>query len=134
MGRKSCEFFSMAGVGYDASSTRISCAVKTTSTAWRNFSTSKPPSSFANFIRFSEARLQAESSTNMYSEQGFDALIRCVALHGFHLLIVVSYWIPGSPQTQDDSAIFRKTSRASKVVIGSPVTTARVVCLPFDST
>jgi hypothetical protein len=102
----------MAGVGYDASSTSISWAEKTMSTAWRNLSTSKPPSSFANFIRFSEARLQAESSTNMYSEQGLDALIRCVDLHGFQRLIVVSYWIPGSPQIQAASDIRRRTIRA----------------------
>src|SRR5574340_494405 len=100
----------MAGVGYEASSTSISWAAKTTSTAWRNFSTSRPPSSFANFIRFSEARLQAESSTNMYSEQGFEALIRCVALQGFQRLIVGSYWIPGSPQIQAESAIRRRTA------------------------
>ena len=30
----------------------------------------------ANFIRFSDARLQAESSRNMYSEHGLEALMR----------------------------------------------------------
>jgi hypothetical protein len=104
------------------------------STAWRNRSTSRPPSSRANFIRLSDARLHAESSMNMYSEQGFDALMRWVALHGFHLLIVVSYWIPGSPQTQADRAILRKSARASNVPIGSPVVTAYVVCVPPPST
>src|SRR5512132_2276892 len=85
-------------------------------------------------MRFREARLHAESSMNMYSEQGFDALIRCVALHGFHLLMSVSYCIPGSPQTQADSAIFTRSSFASKVPMGSPVVTAFVVCVPPDST
>jgi len=60
----------------------------------------------------------------MYSEQGFDALIRCVALHGFQRLIVVSYWIPGSPQIQAASDIRRSTARASRVRRGSPVVTA----------
>ena len=71
---------------------------------------------------------------NMYSEQGFDALIRCVDLHGFHLLMSVSYCIPGSPQTQADSAIFMSRSFASKVPMGSPVVTAFVVCVPPAST
>ena len=71
---------------------------------------------------------------NMYSEQGFDALIRCVALHGFHVLISVSYCIPGSPHTQADSAIFRSMSRASNVPMGSPVVTAFVVWVPPAST
>src|ERR1035441_4058466 len=109
IGRNACEFFSIAGVGYEASPTSISCAAKTTSTACRNFSISKPPSSRANFMRFREARLQAESSMNMYSEHGFDALMRCVALHGFHALMSVSYCIPGSPHTHADSAIFMRS-------------------------
>ena len=60
----------------------------------------------------------------MYSEQGFEALIRCVALHGFQRLIVVSYWIPGSPQIHAASAIRRRTERASWVASGWPVVTA----------
>ena len=71
---------------------------------------------------------------NMYSEHGFDALMRCVALHGFHALMSVSYCIPGSPQTQADSAIFMRSDFASNVPIGSPVVTAFVVCDPPDST
>ena len=39
------------------------------STAWVKSSTLKLPSSLRNFIRLSEARLQAESSIDMYSEQ-----------------------------------------------------------------
>src|SRR5277367_210044 len=54
----------------------ISCASSTTSTACSKARTSKLPSGRRNFIRLSDARLQAESSTCMYSEQGFDALIR----------------------------------------------------------
>ena len=57
----------------------ISCASVTVSQAWRNASTSNSPPGPTNFIRFSDARLQAESSRNMYSEHGFDALMRAVA-------------------------------------------------------
>src|SRR5947208_2840495 len=68
----------------------------TTSHACRKFSTwSEPSSALKNFMRLSDARLQALSSTNMYSEHGFDALIRCVFLTGFQRLIVVSYCMPG---------------------------------------
>ena len=58
--------------------------------------TSKLPSSSRNFIRLSDARLHAELSRCMYSEHGFDALIRPDAGHVCHSLIVVSYCIPGS--------------------------------------
>src|SRR5262245_2749736 len=99
----------------------------TTSQAWRKVATSKEPSSaLKNLSRFSEARLHAESSTNMYSEHGFDALMRCVALTGFQRLIVESYCMPGSPQTQADSAIFAMRSRALYVLYGRPVRTSLV--------
>ena len=94
-------------------STSISWAVITTSQACLNVGTSKEPSSgLKNFMRFKDARLQAESSTNMYSLHGFDALMRCVALTGFQRLIVVSYCMPGSPQTHAESAIRAMSSRA----------------------
>ena len=57
--------------------------------------------------RFSDARLHAESSRNMYSEHGFDALMRAVLMHGCQSLIVVSYCMPGSPQIHAASAILR---------------------------
>src|ERR1700748_1953624 len=65
-----------------------------------------------NLRRFSDARLHAESSRNMYSEHGFDALIRDVLMHGCQSLIVVSYWMPGSPQIHAASAILRIRVRA----------------------
>ena len=71
---------------------------------------------------------------NMYSQHGFDALIRCVALHGFHVLMSVSYCMPGSPHTHADSAIFTRSAFASNVPMGSPVVTAFVVCVPPVST
>ncbi len=75
------------------------------STACANSSVSKEPSSRRNFIRLSEARLQAESSTCMYSEHGFEALIRPDSGQVCQRLIVVSYWTPGSAQRQAASAI-----------------------------
>ena len=69
-------------------------------------------------MRFSEARLHAESSTCMYSEHGFDALMRPEFGDVCHWLIVVSYWTPGSAQRHAASAISRISSRAS---IGSPI-------------
>src|SRR2546423_11402712 len=82
----------------------------TTSTAWRYASMSKVPLG-ANFSRFSEARLHAESSRNMYSEQGLEALMRAVFGQGCQSLTVVSNCIPGSPQTHADSEILRISSR-----------------------
>src|SRR6516162_390015 len=108
----------------------ISCAVMVISTAFRKESISKRPSLSANFRRFSEARLQAESSRNMYSEHGFDALIGAVFFDVCHRLMVVSYCMPGSPQMYADSAIIRINSRALYVSTGSPVTTDRVLQSP----
>src|SRR5215468_2973314 len=112
----------------------ISCAVIVTSTAFRNDSISNRPSLSANFIRFSEARLHAESSRNMYSEQGLEALIGAVFFDVCQRLIVVSYCIPGSPQMYADSEIMRIMSRALQVSTGSPVTTERVLQSPSLTT
>src|SRR6266487_3131163 len=78
---------------------------------------SNSPSGFTNFIRLIDDRLQAESSRNMYSEQGFDALMRAVFGHGCQSLTVVSNCMPGSPHTHADSAILRIMSRALYVSI-----------------
>src|SRR4051812_7096941 len=64
-------------------------------------------------MRFNDARLQAESSRNMYSEQGLEALIRAVFFEVCHLLMVVSNCMPGSPQRQVASAMRPSRSRAS---------------------
>src|SRR3954447_5291849 len=94
----------IACVGYPALSTRISCAVIRMSTAWRYASTSKVPLG-ANFSRLRLARLQAESSRNMYWLQGLLALILAVFFEVCQRLTVVSYCIPGSPQCQVASEI-----------------------------
>src|SRR4029077_11155204 len=87
------------------------------STACSKEATSSVPSGRRKRIRFSEARLQAESSTCMYSLQGLDALIRPDAGQVCQRLIVVSYCTPGSAQRQAASAISRISSRADT---GSP--------------
>src|SRR5689334_10922301 len=102
----------------------ISCARNTMSTAWLKRSTSNDPSGLRNFMRFSEARLHALSSTCMYSEHGLDALMRPEFGDVCHWLIVVSYCTPGSAQRQAASAISRMSSRAGSVSVGSPVTRA----------
>src|ERR671918_3223583 len=99
----------------------ISCARKTMSTVWLKRSTSKLPSGRRNFIRFSDARLHAESSTCMYSLHGLDALMRPEFGDVCHWLIVVSYCTPGSAQRHAASEISRISSRADTVSVGSPV-------------
>src|SRR5215467_8632611 len=56
-------------VGKSAKQIEMSIAVITNSTDFTNSSASKPPSERRNFIRFSEARLHDELSSDMYSEQ-----------------------------------------------------------------
>src|SRR5919109_2786356 len=102
----------MCSVGYDEGVTTISCARIITSTTCWKASTSKLPSGRRNLSRLIDARLQAESSTCMYSEQGLDALIRPDTGQVCQSLIVVSYWTPGSAHFQAASAICASTSRA----------------------
>src|SRR5689334_20699795 len=94
-----------------------------------------PFSSFVkNLIKLTDARLHAESSRNMYSEQGFDALIRAVFLQGCQRLIVVSNCMPGSPHCQVASAICRMRSRAFLRSFFSPLTTDLVHHSPSSTT
>ena len=53
-----------------------------------------------NGSRLSEARLQAVSSRNMYSEHGFDARIGPAAGQVCQSLMVVLNWRPGSAEAQ----------------------------------
>src|SRR6266851_5479892 len=96
------------------------------STAWRNASTSNLPFEFRYFIRLSDAKLHAVSSRNMYSEQGFDALMRAVLLQVCQRFTVVSYCMQGSPQRQADSAMRCSNSRARSFSNGFPSLTLRV--------
>ena len=61
----------------------------------------------------------------MYSEHGFDALIRPEFGHVCHALIVVSYWTPGSAHCHAASAICWSRSRA--LVVATTVPSVRAV-------
>src|SRR5207248_8767900 len=70
----------------------------------------------------------------MYSEQGFEALMRAVFGQGCQSLTVVSNCIPGSPQTQADSEILRIISRDLNVsMMRCESVTARVCHSPSFS-
>src|SRR3954462_12606333 len=94
------------------------------STVCSKRSTSNVPSGRRNFMRLIDARLQAESSTCMYSLQGLDALMRPEFGDVCQSLIVVSYWTPGSAQRHAASAMSRMSSRASSVSTTAPSTRA----------
>src|SRR5690606_12504495 len=66
-------------VGKSAKQMEMCIAVKTSSTALTNFSTSKVLSSRKNFIKLSEARWHEELSSDMYSEHGLLAVMRPVS-------------------------------------------------------
>src|SRR5579864_3232073 len=106
----------------------------TVSQAWRNASTSNSPPGPTNFMRLSEARLQAESSRNMYSEHGFEALMRAVVLEVCQRLMVVSNCMPGSPHWWVASAISRNRALALYRFLGWPSATERVHQSPSAAT
>src|SRR5947199_9200431 len=91
-----------------------------------NRSTSKSPSAVLNFLKLSDARLQAVLSRKRYSLHGFVEFCRSVLLQVCHLWIVVSNCIPGSPQTHVPSAILRSNMRALFFSHGFPSVTRRV--------
>src|SRR5689334_20125119 len=89
-------------------------------------STSNVPSSRLNFMRFSDARLQAVLLRNTYSLHGFVEWMASVPLHVCHFWIAPSYCMPGSPQTHVPSAILCNNLAASFFSSGLPVTVAFV--------
>src|SRR6266705_6970054 len=96
---------------------------------------SNRPSGFRNASRFSEARLQAVSSRNMYSEHGFDALIGPEAGQVCQSLMVEWYCRPGSAQAQAAWPIFSHRSRAFSVLAILPGLVRQVRSQePSDST
>src|SRR6201993_449495 len=105
-----------------------------TATACLNASTSNSPLEPKYFMRFSEARLQAVSSRNMYSLHGLLALIRAVFLHVCQRFTVVSNCIPGSPQCHVESAILFSSARALNFSFGCPSVTFFVHQSLFSST
>src|SRR5919107_5866074 len=103
----------------------MSIAVMISSTALANSSASNVSSSRRNFSRLSDARLQEELSSDMYSEHGLDAVIRPVSGFVCQSLIVSSYCRPGSAHSHAAWLILRNRSRASTVSMTSPVCRAR---------
>src|SRR5665647_2181007 len=104
------------------------------STACSNCVTSNDPSSRRNFIKFSDERLQAESSTCMYSLHGLEALIRPELGQVCQRLMIVSYCTPGSAQRHAASLICCIRSRALYSLTGEPSLRAVVCQLPPLST
>src|SRR6476469_7829333 len=88
--------------------------------------TSKTPSARLNFIRLSDARLQAVLLRKTYSEQGLVEWIGSVPLQVCHFWMAPSYCRPGSPQTQVPSAMRSSSFEASFFSSGLPVVTERV--------
>src|SRR3954464_15898481 len=103
----------------------MSIAVMISSTALANSGASNVSSSRRNFSRFSEARLQDELSSDMYSEHGLDAVIRPVSGFVCQSLIVSSYCSPGSAHSHAACAILWNSSRASTSSMTSPVLRAQ---------
>src|SRR5918995_5060972 len=98
----------------------MSMAVVTSSTTCSNRCASKVSSSRRNLSRLSEARLHEELSSDMYSEQGLDAVMRPVSGLVCQSLMVPSYWMPGSAHSHAALAILPMSSRASTVSMTEP--------------
>ncbi len=81
----------IASVGKSAKQIEMSIAVMISSTACSNLSASKVSSSRRNLSRLRLARLHELLSRLMYSEQGFDAVIRPVSGLVCQSLMVSSY-------------------------------------------
>src|SRR3954471_18769121 len=99
----------------------MSIAVMISSTAFSKSAASKVSSSLRNFSRLRLARLHEELSSDMYSEQGLDAVIRPVSGLVCQSLMVSSYCRPGSAHSHAAWLILVNSSRASTVSITSPV-------------
>src|SRR3954454_11447544 len=121
-------------VGKSAKQIEMSIAVMMSSTALTNRPVSKLLSSRRNLSRFSEARLQEVLSRLMYSEHGFDAVMRPVSGLVCQSLIVSSYWMPGSAHSHAACATLRNSPLACTVSMTSPVARARRPKSPSSST
>src|SRR5919199_1920867 len=124
----------MGSVGKSAKQIEMSIAVMISSTALTKFLESNVPSSWRNFIRFNDARLHELLSRLMYSEHGFEALIRPVSGLVCQSLMVSSYWMPGSAHSHAARVTLRKRSLASTESITEPSDRARSPNWPPSST
>src|ERR1700679_4131492 len=73
------------------------------------------------WARLMDARLHAVLSKNMYSEHGFDALIRPPSGQVCHSLMVLSYCTPGSAHAHAAKAISSHNFCEEMDLIGLPV-------------
>src|SRR3712207_7379473 len=110
----------MGSVGKSAKQMEMSIAVMMISTLLANFFASNVPSSRRNFMRLSEARLQEELSSDMYSLHGFEAVMRPDSGVVCQSLMVSSYCTPGSAHSHAAVASFFHSSRASTVSMTWP--------------
>src|ERR1700733_14537656 len=99
----------------------MSIAVMISSVIPRKRSVSKVSSSRRNLSRLMLARLQLELSRWTYSEQGLLAEMRPDSGQVCQLLIVPSYWMPGSAHAHAACASERNRSLAWTVSTTSPV-------------
>src|SRR5688572_26621464 len=100
----------------DISSTTVQMRVACSNASTSNFSVS----SSKNLRRFMDARLQAVSSRNMYSEHGLDALILPPSGQVCHSFIVVSNCTPGSAHAHAPKLMSFQSLRADTVLIVEP--------------
>src|SRR5690242_662128 len=103
----------------------MSIAVMTSSATFWKVTASNVSSSLRNLSRFSDARLHELLSSDMYSEHGFDAVMRPVSGLVCQSLMVSSYCRPGSAHSHAALAILVNSSRASTSSMTSPVWRAR---------
>src|SRR5579871_2430735 len=103
--------------------TEISSTIVHNFTACSKAATSKhapAPVPLRKAIKLSEARLQAVSSRNMYSEHGLDARISPPEGQVCQSLIVVWNWMPGSAHAHAAQEIFSHSARAGNVLATPP--------------
>src|SRR3954469_13706599 len=115
----------IGAVGKSAKQMEMSIAVMISSTDLPNFFASNVPSSRRNFMRFSDARLQDELSSDMYSLHGLDAVMRPVSGLVCQSLMMSSYCRPGSAHSHAAVASLVQSFFASTVSMTSPVARAR---------
>src|SRR5262249_26194844 len=112
----------------------ISSAMVHSRQAYSNAPTSKRFSESRNVIKLSEARLQAVSSRNMYSEHGLEARIGPDFGQVCQSLMVVWNWMPGSAEAQAAYPTRSHSSRARTVLTVLPLSRAVSCQSPSSST
>src|SRR5690606_41542715 len=88
--------------------------------AWRKSAIRSVPSPFWNRTRLRLGRLQAVSSRNMYSEQGFEARMGPSLGQVCHSLMVSVNCTPGSADSQADMVMESQSASALSVFMTRP--------------